>query len=141
MTEPSRRMTLRLCVYCVLFLVAELAIWFSYRHHDARFHWFAHFFTGATAALLIMSAVTWRSRRAVRYPLLWLLIAHVYAMFPDILFAVTGLIHKAWMDVFLLHISIHFIPRRNVTNYALFLLALATYLTVVRVRTAPSAAR
>lgn len=48
---------------------------------------------------------------------------------------------KAWMDVFLLHICIHFIPGRNLTNYAPFLLAVATYLTVIRVRTAPNVAR
>jgi len=104
-----------------------LGVYSSYRHHDARFHWFVHFFVGASAALLLMAAVAWRTRRPVRWPLLWLLAGHLFAMVPDILFLLFSVIHQRWMDVFLWHISAHFIPGRNVTWYLTFLASLGVY--------------
>lgn len=128
------RTHVRLCVYWILFLLAELGIFFSYRHHDARFHWFAHFFAGASVVLIVMSLVAWRRRAAVPYPLLWILSGHLFAMFPDILFLLFSVVHQQWMDVFVLHISIHFIPGRNLTNYVIFMSSLALYLSILRSR-------
>ncbi|MBN2887696.1 MAG: hypothetical protein JXM75_13420, partial [Chromatiaceae bacterium] len=91
-------------------------------------HWFLHFFVGASAALIVMALLTYRSGRVVRFPLLWLLSGHIIAMFPDILWNFQWLPHQPWMDIFLLHISSHFIPGRNWTWYALFLVSLALYL-------------
>jgi hypothetical protein len=51
-------------------------------------------------------------------------------MFPDILWSAELLPHQAWMDIFVLHISSHFIPGRNWTWYVIFLLCLALYLYV-----------
>ncbi len=117
---------------------AEVLIYVSYRGHDARFHWFTHFFVGPSAALVVMSALAARWRRAVRYPLLWPVFGHVVAMFPDLLF-VAGEAHERWMDVVLGHISTHFVPGRNTTWY-LFLVALALYLVVLdSLRTAAGA--
>jgi hypothetical protein len=95
-------------------MVIEVALYLSYRHHDARFHWFTHFFVGASAALLVMAAVAARMRRAVPYPLVWPIVGHLGAMFPDFLFRF-GIAHARWMDVFLGHVSSHFIPGRNLT--------------------------
>jgi hypothetical protein len=120
--------TLRLCAYCLLFVAAEIALYSSYRHHDARFHWFLHFFVGASVALLGMSAVAWRTRKAVRFPLIWILIGHLVAMAPDLLFYAFSIIHRGWMDVFLWHIGAHFIPGRNWTWYGVFVASLAIYL-------------
>lgn len=126
--------TLRVCLWCVLAVVVEFGLYLSYRGHDARFHWFTHFFIGASAALLIMALVALRTRRPVPLPFVWLLLGHVVAMFPDFLFR-AGTAHYHWMDVFLGHLSSHFVPGRNLTWYVVFLTSLGTYLVVLdRVR-------
>jgi hypothetical protein len=51
-------------------------------------------------------------------------------MFPDFLFT-AGMAHERWIDVFLGHISTHFVPGRNLTWFAVFLAALAVYLAVL----------
>jgi hypothetical protein len=127
----SLRNILRICGWCLAFVVAELGLYFSYRHHDARFHWFLHFFVGGSAALLVMSAVAWRRGKAVSFPLVWLLAGHVFAMAPDFLFLLFGIVHDRWMDVFLWHIGAHFIPGRNITWYLACLAALAVYLGIL----------
>lgn len=122
------------CGWCLVAMVIEVALYLSYRHHDARFHWFTHFLVGASAALLVMAAVAARMRRAVPYPLVWPIVGHLVAMFPDFLFRL-GIAHARWMDVFLGHVSSHFIPGRNLTWYLVFLASLAVYLTVLERRT------
>ena len=60
-------------------------------------------------------------------------------MFPDFLFT-AGMAHERWIDVFLGHISTHFVPGRNLTWFVVFLLALGAYLVVLaRSRTADRA--
>lgn len=117
----------RMCVWCLFAVAVEVGLFAAYRSHDARFHWFTHFFVGTSVALVVMAAVARRTRCPVRYPLLWPVVAHVVAMVPDFLFA-AGMAHERWMDLFLGHISTHFVPGRNITWYLVFLVALATYL-------------
>ncbi|MBW3548956.1 MAG: alpha/beta hydrolase [Actinobacteria bacterium] len=126
MRSPSA--TLRICLWCVAATLVEVALFVSYRGHDARFHWFTHFFVGASVALVVMALVARRQRRPVAYPLVWPVLGHVVAMFPDLLFA-GGEAHAPWMDVFLGHISTHFVPGRNLTWFVVFLAALGLYLT------------
>ena len=134
MTAPAagahRSSALRVCLWCVIALLAEVGLYASYRGHDARFHWFTHFFVGASVALVAMAAVAARIRRPVPLPLVWPFLAHVVAMFPDFLFT-AGIAHERWMDVFLGHINTHFVPGRNLTWFAVFLAALAAYLAVL----------
>lgn len=118
---------LRLCAWCLLAVAVEVGLFASYRGHDARFHWFTHFFVGGSVALVAMALAARRWRRPVPYPLVWPLLGHLVAMFPDFLFA-AGEAHARWMDVFLGHISSHFVPGRNVTWYVVFLAALGLYL-------------
>lgn len=106
---------------------------YLYRAYDAQaapFHWFTHFFVGGAVALLVMAAVTWRTRRPVPLPLVWPVLGHLYAMTPDLLFT-AGYAHERWMNVFLGHLSTHFIPGRNVTWYAIWLASLAVYLAAL----------
>ncbi len=121
---------LRVCLWCIAAVLIEVALYLSYRGHDARFHWFTHFFVGAATALAIMTVVAWRRRRPVRYPLVWPLLGHLFAMTPDLVFT-AGTAHERWMDVFLGHISTHLVWGRNLTWYAVFLTALAAYLMAV----------
>jgi hypothetical protein len=126
-TGGSRRRRAALA-WCLPAALAEVGLYALYKGHDARFHWFTHFFVGAGAALLVMAAVVARTRRPVPLPLLWPLLGHLLAMFPDVLFSAFGVAHRRWMDVFLGHVSTHFVPGRNGTWYAFFLAALGLYL-------------
>ena len=134
MTTPTaaapRSSGLRVCLWCVIAVLAEVGLYASYRGHDARFHWFTHFFVGASVALVAMAMVAARTHRPVPLPLVWIVLAHVVAMFPDFLFT-AGIAHERWMDVFLGHITTHFVPGRNLTWFVVFLVTLATYLAVL----------
>lgn len=124
---------LGLCGWCAPAAAVETLLFLSYRSHDARFHWFTHFFVGASAGLIAMAGVAARRQRAISLPLLWIVAAHLFAMFPDLLF-LAGIPHQPWMDLFLAHISSHFVPGQNLTSLLVFLAALATYLvTLVRI--------
>ncbi|CAN5718614.1 hypothetical protein BH24ACT5_BH24ACT5_11380 [soil metagenome] len=118
---------LRQSVLTLFAVLAEVGLYHSYRGHDARFHWFTHFFVGATVVLLAGAVWTWSTNRPIRRPLIWILGAHLFAMFPDFLFQ-AGVAHYRWMDLFLGHISTHFVPGRNLTWFAIALAALALYL-------------
>ncbi|MBJ7608868.1 MAG: hypothetical protein JF887_05490 [Candidatus Dormibacteraeota bacterium] len=108
----------------------EVQIFLSYGDKDAGFHYLAHFFAGASAALLVMSVVAWRRGRPVRFPLLWVIAAHLFAMAPDFAF-LDGAPHAHWMDIFFGHITIHFIPGANLTLLLVFAGSLAVYLAVL----------
>lgn len=110
------------------FTVVELALFLSYQHRDGRFHWFLHFFVGASAALMVMTFAGFIRRRPVSRPLTAILAGHLIAMLPDILFGLGIVPHEEWMEIFLLHIAVHFMPGRNWTWYAVFLACLAAYL-------------
>ena len=122
----SRRAALR----CIVFAAAELGLYLSYRSHDARFHWATHFLVGATAATLGMALYAALRDKPPPDPELWLLGAHLFAMFPDFLFE-AGIPHEWWMEVFLLHIRSHFVPGRNVFWLLTFLAVLGGYLVVL----------
>lgn len=131
---------LRICLWCILAVVVEIALYLSYRGHEARFHYATHLFVGASAALVIMSVVAWRRRQPIPYPLVWPVLGHLFAMFPDFLFS-AGTAHYRWMDVFLGHISTHFVPGRNLTWAIVFLGALGIYLTVLARVARPATSR
>lgn len=126
----TRRPGLRICAWCAIAAAIEVALYLSYDHHNGSFHWFTHFFVGASAALLAMSGVARMTRRPVPIPLLWVVLGHLVAMAPDLLFR-GGMVHRRWMDLFLGHLRVHYVPGRNLTWYGVFLAALALYLCVV----------
>jgi len=112
----------------LLFTAAEAFLYVSYQQNDGEFHWFLHFFVGASTALILMGLITLLSRRLIRHSLRWIFVGHIIAMFPDILWNFLVATHEPWMDVFLGHIIAHFMPGRNWTWYAIFLVSLAFYL-------------
>jgi len=128
---------LRICLWCLLAVAVEIGLYLSYRGHEARFHYVTHLFVGAAAALLVMAVVSGRRGKPVPYPLVWPVLGHVVAMFPDLLFT-AGVAHYWWMDIFLGHITSHFVPGRNLTWAIVFLGALAVYLSVVARTNRPS---
>ena len=130
MSGRQENRAVMLCIWCLAAVAVEVGLYASYTGHDARFHWFTHFYVGASASLLVMAALSWRTRMPVSRPLVWLLVGHLYAMTPDFLFA-AGVAHQRWMDIFLGHISSHFVPGRNNTWLAVFAFSLAVYLLVI----------
>jgi pimeloyl-ACP methyl ester carboxylesterase len=111
----------RLLGQLALLAAVELLLFASYRGHEASFHWATHFLVGVS-----MAAVTnmmWLALKGApaRWQLVSVLAWHLFAMFPDLLFR-AGVPHDGWMDVFLAHISSHYLPGGA---YAWLLIALA----------------
>jgi hypothetical protein len=93
--------------------LGEALVLTAYRFTDSLFHWSTHLLVGLTAAavynLLVLSI---RSRPAPGQ-LVSILAAHLVAMAPDVVFPF-GIPHLLWMDVFLVHISAHYLPGGDV---------------------------
>lgn len=88
----------------------EAALLASYEGHEAAFHWATHFLVGLTAAALLNLAWLTLAGAPARGQLLWVLGLHLYAMAPDLLFTGADLPHDGWMDVFLGHVTAHYLP-------------------------------
>ncbi len=112
----------------LLAICAGVGLYVTYQAHEARYHWFTHFFIGASVGLIAMSVWIAEEKRRVPYPAIWIFAGHAVAMAPDFLFAF-GIPHQRWMDVFLGHLSALSVPGHNLTWYAVFLVTLAGYLT------------
>lgn len=125
------RIRLKHILFLGVYVFIEIVLYLLYDKYDALFHWLTHYFIGAIFALVIMSIVAGRTKKPIRLPLLWILLGHIVAMFPDILFSVFKIAHESWMNVFLFHIDGHFIAGQNTTWYVLFLLSVAIYLYVI----------
>lgn len=89
--------------------IAEVLLFASYRGHEASFHWATHFLVGLSAAALTNLAWLALKGAPARWQVLSILAWHLYAMLPDLLFS-AGIPHDGWMDVFLAHISSHYVP-------------------------------
>ena len=113
-------------------------VWFlgKYAAAAASWHWYVHFFAGATCALILMAWWSWRHRRAVSFPLVWILLAHVYAAAPDLVIP-ENIPHKPWQEVFLGHLASHYLPGRGLSWLVVFAIALGGYLLILDRRTAP----
>lgn len=115
-----------------LFAATEVYLYTRYAALGTQFHFWLHAlvgggigFAGLTVAALV------RRRPLPRRGLLavgaWILAAHLYAVFPDILFIAADALHVPWMDVFALHITIHFIPLPILTTAVVFFAALGAW--------------
>ncbi len=107
-------------------------LWFlgKYASEAASWHWFVHFFAGATLALIVMSWWSWRKRRPVPAPLVWVLLAHLFAAAPDLVIP-ESVPHQPWQNVFVGHLATHYLPGRGLSWLVIFAVALAGYLLVI----------
>jgi hypothetical protein len=113
----ARRATAAIAVLVVViegyFLVRYLAF-------GALFHLYVHGLLGVGLALAGHAA--WRARRpggAGAPELLGVALAgHIASAVPDVLFLTAEIPHAAWMDVFVAHISIHFVPAPLALTFA-----------------------
>ena len=111
-------------------LLVEALFLQRYAAEAASWHWYIHLFAGATLALTLMTWWTRRHGRAVRYPLMWILLAHLYAAVPDLLIP-ENVPHRHWQDVFAGHVASHFLPGGGASWLAIAAVALAAYLLTI----------
>lgn len=99
-----------LMLQLVVVVLAEFALYASYDAHDARFHWATHFLVALSfTAVLLLSRLLLTGAPGPRFLLLTVLGFHLFAMTPDLLFR-GGVPHTPWMNVFLGHIAVHYLP-------------------------------
>jgi hypothetical protein len=112
-------------------LAAELYLYLRYAALDGQFHFWLHGLLGWALALVVLTALRLRAGGSARPARVtaWEAVglAHLYSAFPDIMFLTGEVLHARWMDVFALHITVHFIPAPVLTALVLFLLATACY--------------
>lgn len=122
-------MTARRWSTLVLVVLFEAWMYDRYAALGAQFHFWLHGLFGATlglAALTLFRLVRRRlDGRVAPWEAGWA--GHLYSAVPDFLFLLFGVLHMFWMDVFALHISVHFVPRPLLTMWALFSLTLLGY--------------
>lgn len=94
-------------------VVAELYAYVRYAQNGADFHYWLHALLGGALGLWLLTLLRllrprhpgvgqWRAHEAA-------LVGHLHSAIPDVLFLVAGTLHVAWMDVFALHITAHFL--------------------------------
>lgn len=88
---------------------AEILLFASYSGHEARFHWATHFLVGMSVAAVTNLAWLAVKGSPARWQLLSVLVWHLVAMFPDLLFS-AGIPHDDWMNIFLGHVAAHYVP-------------------------------
>jgi hypothetical protein len=119
----------------------EVFLFVRYLEFGALFHFFVHSFAGA--GLAIATVVGYRvcrpgatpppaSQPALQPALqpglqFWAvaLVGHLAAGLPDVLFLLLDLPHRSWMDAFVAHVAIHFVPAPLLTTAVVFVAGLA----------------
>jgi hypothetical protein len=129
----------------VALVAGEIYLYLRYASLDGQFHYWLHGLLGWALGLAVLAALQLRAgdqaRRTRLTPWEAAGLGHLYAAFPDILFLTGELLHVRWMDVFALHITVHFIPAPVLTALVLFLLAAVGYgLAISRRRRAAAGA-
>ncbi len=115
-------------------LAVEIWLLVRYAAEDASWHWYIHFFAGASLALVLMTQWSWRHRRPVRLPLAWIALAHMYSATPDLVIP-ENIPHQKWQNAFAGHVASHYLPRRGLTWLVVFALSLGGYLAALERRT------
>lgn len=124
LADFSRRHVLTAC----LIIFAEVIFYRQYASLDAEFHFWIHGLFGAAIGLTAVTLWSLVKRKPAAISG-WEAgaLGHIYSAVPDILFVAFGVLHMYWMDIFALHISIHFLPAPVATMLIIFLLALIAF--------------
>lgn len=116
-----------LAIQLTILVIAEVLVFQTYSVHDARFHWATHFLVALIAAAVVSLVVLEvRGAPGPRFLLLLVLALHLFAMAPDLVFR-AGAPHAPWMDVFLGHITAHYLPGGDTAWLAIAILAVGVY--------------
>jgi len=108
-------------------LLAEGLFLQRYAADAVSWHWSVHLCVGATLALTLMTWWAHRPRRPVRFPLLWILLAHLDAVVPDLLMP-ENVPHQSWQDIFARHVTSH--PAGGASWLAIASLALGAWVRI-----------
>ncbi len=120
-----------LAIQLTILVIAEVLLFQTYSVHDARFHWATHFLVAViAAAVVLMVLLRVRGAPGPRFPLLLILGLHLFAMAPDLVFRV-GAPHAAWMDIFLGHVSVHYLPGGDTTWLVVATIAVGAYVVLL----------
>lgn len=111
----------------ILVVAAEGYFYWRYSTLDALFHYWLHFLAGATIALFALTLWGVVRRRPPGGAWGAGFVGHIYSATPDVLFLAAGVLHVAWMDVFALHITIHFIPAPLAVLFVVFAVTLGSW--------------
>lgn len=115
--------------WLVAALTGETFLLLRYAAFGAQFHYFLHGFVGVAVGLAVLALARAASPRVAASPRATVLGAavagRVMAAAPDILFLAADLPHERWMDVFLAHIAVHFMPAPVATAFGLFVIGVA----------------
>ena len=135
-------MTRRHWVTLTLVVVFEGWLYTRYAALGAQFHFWLHTLFGAALGLAALTVLRLlrpgREGPVAAWEAGWF--GQLYSVLPDILFLAFGVLHMLWMDVFAMHISLHFVPRPLLTMWVLFTLTLLSYGLVMSGRRLPSLA-
>jgi len=115
-----------LLIQLAVLVPTEAALFASYRGHEADFHWATHFLVGLAVAALFQSAWLALKGSPGRGLLASILVAHLVAMAPDLLSS-AGIPHAGWMNIFLGHIWVHYLPGGDSTWLIIALAASGAY--------------
>ncbi len=121
---PLRRRTLLLQL--VVLVPAETGLFFVYGSYDSRFHWGAHFLVALLVTCGWLAGVLLVKAAPARGQVVLVLFVHLYAMAPDLVFR-GGVPHAPWMNVFLGHIAVHYLPGGDRSWLVLAVLAMLGY--------------
>lgn len=91
-------------------VVVEAYLTHRYLAFGAQFHLLLHGYVGAAVGLAAWAVAHRRGAAAGAAPWLAAGAGHLASAAPDVLFLAADLPHQTWMDVFVAHISIHFVP-------------------------------
>lgn len=116
----------RLAAQAAALVAAEIYLYATYTGHDASFHWSTHLLVGVLATVVWHAAYLRLRRRPAPGQVLSVLGFHLVAMAPDLAFR-AGVPHYLWMDVFLGHISSHYVPGGDRTWLVLACLGVLAY--------------
>ena len=131
----------RRAVTALLLLGLQVYLYGEYAALGAQFHYWLHLLAGTTAGLAVLT--TWRlvrpwtARRVAAHEAAGL--GHLVSGVPDVLFLLLGVLHAWWMDVFVLHVRLHFVPEPLLVGLLAWWVALGAYgLALLGRRRAPA---
>jgi|GEM_PF-4710736 len=123
---PATLRPVSLAVQTGVLVAVEVVLYLSYTGHDAAFHWSTHFLVAVIATTLWHTAHLRLRGRPAPGQVLTVVGFHLVAMAPDLAFR-AGVPHERWMDVFLGHVSSHYLPGGDRTWLVLACLAVLVY--------------
>ena len=133
-------MTRRRWLSLTLVVLVEVYLYVRYAELGAQFHFWLHGLFGAAlgvAALTVLRLLRrWTHGAVAPWEAGWA--GHLYSAVPDVLFLGFGVLHVLWMDVFAVHITLHFVRWPLATMWVLFALSLMAYGLAMAARRAPA---